>query len=82
MELLLSNEDAIKAQLLYWLQNEGRTSESRPIGIALDFDIRKCSLAQIASGLEGVIATAQAALRTIDEMREAPMDLAETAVNS
>ena len=84
MALLLSNEEAIKAQVLFWLDGEGERHWhdgecAVPITIYVQRHARAFQLATLAHSLEAIAATANAALRMIDEMREPPMDLDETA---
>jgi len=87
MALLLSNEDAIKAQVLFWLTQEERKHWVEgdcnvPIVIYIQRNAGDYDLPKLATALESIAATANAALRTIDEMREPPMDLEETEANS
>jgi len=80
MALLLSNEDAIKAQVLYWLRKQANAHPGCMTYLRVkDTGDDSWALKDVVSDLESIAATANAALRMIDEMREPPMDLDETA---
>lgn len=77
----LCNDEAAKAQVLYWLHrlDDDNTHNRKVVGWFVYHGAEKHPLSMLVAELEALQATCNAALRMIDEMREPPMDLDETA---
>jgi hypothetical protein len=74
----LSNDDAIKAQVLFWLRRQEEAKHlDNPVYLYVRNDADGSGIAQLVTSLEGIIATANAALHMIDQMREPVLDLEE-----